>query len=141
MSGAATRLATLLVVSGFGSAQDDPLLASIGLPDCSNPMTRNVGEFVRSGDHYRAYEHVWDWNDDLRQTRRLLIFREGEYLGHYYTTGRECEVTDGNLVCVYFGGNAEAVSLLEEGAPSEIFLHGEVLRLDSSEWQYNFCED
>lgn len=120
----------------------DPLLEQIGLGPCGNPRTVLLGTIDRAGHRFGVYEHVWNWGTGQagRQTRRLLVFRDGQFQGHYYSTGSRCEIARNQLICTGHSGDSTSVDFSAAGPENQPLVDGYLWQFDRELWSYNFCD-
>lgn len=135
----AATLAILCMTCHPSLEARDRLLASIGHRSCSNPAMTGLGEIARSGHRFVVYEHVWDWNSGNRQTRRLLFFRDGRYIGHYYSTGQVCQISGNSVVCIR-DGEAARIPVSADAPRDRALVNGELWEFETGRWSYRFCD-
>ena len=83
-------------------------------------------QYIGSTGKYKIYRTSLIWGESLRETTRLIVFKDNKYLGHYYGIDSMDMYIDGNKL-IFSDYEKEYGNSIDfsKGIPKEIYVDGE----------------
>lgn len=83
-------------------------------------------KYIGSTDKYKIYQSLFFWSASIRETSRLIVLKDGKYLGHYSINSSDMFIDGNKLIFNDYEKEYGNSIDFSKGIPKEVYVDGEI---------------